>query len=62
VVEDVARQDVALLQAQSVDASTVESTARPFLGSYRVAADEAMSEAYVVGMVGPRSSPRRRTA
>jgi hypothetical protein len=46
---------------QSVDIATVESTAGPFLGSYRVAVDliasannAAMAEAYVVGMVVPQ--------
>jgi hypothetical protein len=49
-----------MLQAQSVDIATVESTAGPFLGPYRAAVvlaasadDAAMAEAYVVGMVVP---------
>jgi hypothetical protein len=54
VAEDAARQAAALLQAQSVDIATVESTAGPFLGPYRAADDAAMAEAYVVGMVVPQ--------
>jgi hypothetical protein len=61
VAEDVARQAAALLQAQSVDIATIESTAEPFLGPYRAAVDlvastddAAMAEAYVVGMVVPQ--------
>jgi hypothetical protein len=60
VAEDATRQAVALLQAQSVDIATVESTAGPFLGPYHAAVDlvasvddAAMAEAYVVGMVVP---------
>jgi hypothetical protein len=61
VAEDAARQAVAMLQAQSVDIATVESTAGPFLGPYRAAVDlvasaddAAMAEAHVVGMVVPQ--------
>jgi hypothetical protein len=61
VAENAARQAAALLQAQSVDIATVESTAGPFLGPYRAAVDliasvddAAMAEAYVVGMVVPQ--------
>jgi hypothetical protein len=61
VAEDAARQAAALLQAQSDDIATVESTAGPFLGPYRAtvdlitsADDAAMAEAYVVGMVVPQ--------
>jgi hypothetical protein len=61
VAEDAARQAAALLQAQSVDIATVESTAGPFLGPYRAAVylvasadDVAIAEAYVVGMVVPQ--------
>jgi hypothetical protein len=58
VAEDAASQVVALLQSQSVDISTVESTAGPFLGSYRVAVDlMASADAYVVGMVVPQKQP-----
>jgi hypothetical protein len=39
VAEDAARQTEALLQAHSVKIATVESTAGPFLGPYRAAAD-----------------------
>jgi hypothetical protein len=61
VAEEAARQAAALLQAQSVDIATVESTTGPFLGPYRAAVDlvastddAAMAEAYVVGMVVPQ--------
>jgi hypothetical protein len=61
VVEDAAHQAMALLQSQSVDIATVESTTGPFLGPYRAAVDlvasaddAAMAEAYVVGMVVPQ--------
>jgi hypothetical protein len=61
VAEDADRQAAALLKAQSVDITTVESTAGPFLGPYRAAVDlvasadnAAMAEAYVVGMVVPQ--------
>jgi hypothetical protein len=61
VAEDAARQAAALLQSQSVDITTVESTAGPFLGPYCAAVDlvasaedAAMGEAYVVGMVVPQ--------
>jgi hypothetical protein len=54
-------EDAALLQAQSVDITTVESTAGPFLGPDRAAVDlvasaddAAMAKAYVVGMVVPQ--------
>jgi hypothetical protein len=64
VAEDAARQAVALLQAQSVDIATVESTAGAFLGPYRAivdlvasADDAAMAEVYVVGMVVLQESP-----
>jgi ATP/maltotriose-dependent transcriptional regulator MalT len=60
VAEDAARQVAALLQSQSVDITTVESTVGPFLGPYRTAVDlimsadnVAMAKAYVVGMVVP---------
>jgi hypothetical protein len=60
VAEDAARQATALLQSQSVDIATVESTVGPFLGPDRAAVDlvassndAAMAEAYVVGMVVP---------
>jgi hypothetical protein len=53
-----------LLQSQSIDIATVESTAGPFLGPYHAAvylvasADgAAMAEAYVVGMVVPQEQP-----
>jgi hypothetical protein len=58
VAEDAARQAAALLQSQSIDIATVESTSGPFMGPYRAAVDlvvsaddAAMVEAYVVGMV-----------
>jgi hypothetical protein len=61
VAEDVARQEVALLQAQSIGIATVESTAGPFFGPYHAAvdlvasADDAtMAKAYMVGMVVPQ--------
>jgi hypothetical protein len=61
VAEDAARQAAALLSSQSVDIATVESAAEPFLETYRAvidlvvsAADAAMAEAYVVGMVVPQ--------
>jgi hypothetical protein len=61
VAEDAAHQAAALLQSQSVDIATDESTAGPFLGPYRAvvdlvlsANDAAMAEAYVVGMVMPQ--------
>jgi hypothetical protein len=61
VVEDAARQAATLLQSQSVDIATVESTIGHFLGPYRAivdlvasADDAAMAEAYVVGMVVPK--------
>jgi hypothetical protein len=61
VSKDAARQATALLQSQSVDIATVESTAGPTLGPYRTAVDliasadhTAMAEAYVVGMVVPQ--------
>jgi hypothetical protein len=61
VAEDAARQEAALLQSQSIDITTIESTAGPFLGPYRAAIDlvasaddVAMAEAYVVGMVVPQ--------
>jgi hypothetical protein len=61
VAEDAARQAVALLQLQSVNIATVESTTGPFLGPYRAAVDlvaladdAAMAEAYVVGMMVPQ--------
>jgi hypothetical protein len=64
VAEDAARQAVALLQAQSIDIATVESTVGPFLGTYRAAVDlvasaddAAEAEAYVVGMVVPQEQP-----
>jgi hypothetical protein len=64
VAEDAERQAAALLQAQSVDIATVESTAGPFLGPYHatvdlvaLADDAAMAEAYVVGMVVPQEQP-----
>jgi hypothetical protein len=64
VAEDAARQAVALLQSQSIDIATVESTAGPFLGPYHAAVDlvasaddAAMVEAYVVGMVVPQEHP-----
>jgi hypothetical protein len=69
VAEDAAHQAVALLQSQSVNIATVESTAGPFLGPYHAADDlvasaddEAMAEAYVVGWSCLRSSPTRRRA
>jgi hypothetical protein len=61
MAEDTARQAVALLQSQSIDIATVESTVGPFMGPYRAAADlvpsaddAAMAKAYVVGMVVPQ--------
>jgi hypothetical protein len=61
VAEDAARQAAALLQSQSVNIATVESTTGPFLGLYRAAVDlvasaddAAMAEAYMVGMVMPQ--------
>jgi hypothetical protein len=61
VAEDAARQAAALLQSQSINIATVESTTRPFLGPYRAAVDlvasaddAAMAEAYMVGMVMPQ--------
>jgi hypothetical protein len=64
VAEDTARQAVDLLQSQSVNIATVESTAGPFLGPYHAAVDlvasvddAAMAEAYVVGMVVPQEQP-----
>jgi hypothetical protein len=61
VAEHAARQAAAMLQAQSIDIATIESTTGPFLGSYRAAVDlvastddATMAEAYVVGMVVPR--------
>jgi hypothetical protein len=39
VTDDTARQAAAMLQVQSVDIATVESTAGPFLGPYRAAVD-----------------------
>jgi hypothetical protein len=69
VMEVAARQTVALLQSQSIDIATVESTAGPFLGSYHAAVDlvasandAAMAEAYVVGMGVPQEEPTRRAA
>jgi hypothetical protein len=60
VAEDAARQEVALLHTQSIDVTTVESTARTFFGPYQAtvdliasADDATMAEAYVVGMVVP---------
>jgi hypothetical protein len=64
VAEDATHQVVALLQSQSVDIATVESTVGPFLGPYHAAVDlmasadnAAMAEAYVVGMVMPQEQP-----
>jgi hypothetical protein len=64
VVEDAKRQAVALLQSQSIDIATVESTVGSFLGLYHAAIDlvasaddAAMAEAYVVGMVVPQEQP-----
>jgi hypothetical protein len=64
VAEDAERQAAALLQAQSVDISTIESIVGPFLGPYHAtvdlvasADDAAMAEAYVVGMVVPQEQP-----
>jgi hypothetical protein len=64
VGEDAAHQAVALLQSQSVDIATVESTAGPFLGPYHTAIelvasadDVAMAEAYVVGIVVLQEQP-----
>jgi hypothetical protein len=58
---------MALLQAQSVDFATVESTVGPFLGPYRMAVDlvasvddAAMAEAYMVGMVVPQEQPEEQ--
>jgi hypothetical protein len=60
VAEDAARQAAALLQSQSIDIATVESTVGPIWGPYRAAVDlvasaddAAMAEAYLVGMVVP---------
>jgi hypothetical protein len=55
VAKDASRLAMALLQSQSVDIATIESTVGPFLGPYHAAVDlvasadaTAMAEAYVV--------------
>jgi hypothetical protein len=68
VAEDVARQAVALLQAQSIDVAIIKSTVEPFLRPYHAAVD-LVALADDAPWPRPtwwtwscrRSSPRRRT-